>query len=257
MSAGAGSFGLAGWLRIGLRLTVLLTWLLTCLLLYGLRALLPGRNPVAPLFLRGTLWIVGGRLRVAGRPAPRPCFLVANHVSWMDILALAGATGTAFVAHDGLAGNLPLRFLCRLNRTVFIARGERGTVGEQVGQLQQGLRETGVLTLFPEGTTGDGEILRPFKSSLLAAVDGDDATVAIQPVWLDYGREARAIAWFGEESGLANFLRILARAEQVPVAVQLLSPLKGEARKDRKTITAAAFDAIQSAMAGRECDQRV
>ncbi len=244
--------GVAGRLRIGLRLALLLGWLIACLLLYGLRALLPGCNRVAPLFLRGTLRIVGGRLHVRGTRASTPCFLIANHLSWLDILALAGATGTAFVAHDGLAGNAGLRFLCRLNRTVFIARSERGTVGEQVGQLQQGLRESGVLTLFPEGTTNDGQTLRPFKSSLLAAVDGGDDTVAIQPVWLDYGPDAPDIAWFGAETGLANALRLMARAKPVPVTVHLLPPLAGQERSTRKTIAAAAREAIEAVSTGAE-----
>ncbi|MBB4859600.1 1-acyl-sn-glycerol-3-phosphate acyltransferase [Novosphingobium chloroacetimidivorans] len=237
--------GVAGGLRLAARGLALVGWLALCLTLYGLRAPLPGRNRVPRLFLGGTLRIVGARSRFVGEQAPSPCFLVANHASWIDILALAGATGTAFVAHDGLAGNPGLRFLCRLNRTVFIARGERGTVGAQVEQVQEGLRESGVLTLFPEGTTDDGVTLLPFKSSLLAAVDGGDERVAIQPVWIDYGPQARDIAWYGEESGLANFTRILARRCPVDVTLHLLSPLGPEARRDRKTIAAAARDAIE------------
>lgn len=236
----------AGRLRVAARGVALVGWLALCLALYGLRALLPGRNRVPPLFLGGTLRIVGGRLRVVGQQAPSPCFLVANHLSWIDILALAGATGTAFVAHDGLADHPGLRFLCRLNRTVFIARGERGSVGAQVEQVQEGLRESGVLTLFPEGTCDDGVTLLPFKSSLLAAVDGGDESVAIQPVWIDYGAQAGEIAWYGEESGLANFTRILARAEPVQVTLHLLPPLGPEARQDRKTIAAATREAIEA-----------
>lgn len=236
---------LAGRIRLAVRALALVGWLALCLTLYGIRALLPGRNRVPRLFLGGTLRIVGARLKVVGRQAPSPCFLVANHVSWMDILALAGATGTAFVAHDGLAGNPGLRFLCRLNRTVFIARGERGSVGTQVAQVQEGLRESGVLTLFPEGTTDDGVTLLPFKSSLLAAVDGGDQAVAIQPVWIDYGVEAGQIAWFGEESGAANFTRVLARAKPVRVTLHLLAPLGPQERQDRKTIAAAAREAIE------------
>ncbi|VWX46948.1 1-acyl-sn-glycerol-3-phosphate acyltransferase [Novosphingobium sp. 9U] len=242
--------GVAGRLRLALRGAALVGWLALCLALYGLRAILPGRNWVPRLFLGGTLRIVGARLRVLGERAPAPCFLIANHLSWMDILALAGATGTAFVAHDGLAGNPALRFLCRLNRTVFIARGERGSVAGQVEQVQEGLHESGVLTLFPEGTCDDGVTLLPFKSSLLAAVDGGDQTVAIQPVWIDYGAEAGEIAWFGDEGGLANFTRVLARARPVQVTLHMLAPLGPQERQDRKTIAAAAREAIEASALG-------
>jgi lyso-ornithine lipid O-acyltransferase len=245
-----GRIGPAGRLRIALRAFAALAWLATSLLLYALAAPLPGRNPVPRLFLGGLLRVVGARRTVIGMRPPGPAILLANHVSWMDILALAGATGTAFVGHDGLAGNPVLKFLCRLNRTVFIARHDRGSIGGQVSQVQEGLRDTGVLTLFPEGTTNDGVTLLPFKSSLLAAVEGSGEDVTIVPVWLDYGPEAAEIAWAGDEPGLANVLRVLARSRPVHVTVHLLAPLTPEQRQDRKTIAATARDAI-AAQAGQ------
>jgi 1-acyl-sn-glycerol-3-phosphate acyltransferase len=248
----AGRIGLAGRLRIAVRAFVTLGWLVTGLVLYALAAPLPGRNPVSRLFLGGMLRIVGARLTIAGERPTQPAILLANHVSWIDILALAGATGTAFVAHDGLAGNPVLRFLCRLNRTVFIARHDRASIGGQIGQVQQGLREAGVLTLFPEGTTNDGRALLPFKSSLLAAVEGSGAEVAILPVWLDYGAEAPDIAWAEDEPGLTNVLRLLARSRPVHVTVHLLPSLAADERRDRKMIAAAARDAIAA-----KTDQRV
>ena len=42
-------------------------------------------------------------MRVEGYPAEGDIFLLANHVSWIDILALGGATGAAFVSQDGVA----------------------------------------------------------------------------------------------------------------------------------------------------------
>jgi len=248
----AGRFGLAGRLRIAVRAIAVLGWFVACLILYALATPLPGRNPVSRLFLGGVLRIAGGRLTITGARPTEPAILLANHLSWMDILTLSQATGTAFVAHDGLAGNLLLRFLCRLNRTVFIARHDRGSIGGQIGQVQQGLRKAGVLTLFPEGTTNDGVTLLPFKSSLLAAVDGSQEGVTVLPVWIDYGAQAAQIAWSDGEPGLANVLRILAQSKPVPVTVHLLPNLSAAALQDRKTIAAAAREAIAKA-----ADQRV
>lgn len=247
-----GRIGLAGRLRIALRALAALLWLCFSLLVYALLAPLPGRNPVPRLFLGGMLQVAGTRMRVVGEAPARPAILLANHVSWIDILALARATGTAFVAHDGLAGNPALRFLCRLNRTVFIARHDRASIGDQVGQVQEGLRSAGILTLFPEGTTGDGQTLLPFKSSLLAAVEGSGADVAIVPVWLDYGAEAGEIAWTGDEPGLANVLRVMARSRPVSVTVHLLPALAPAQRQNRKLIAETAREAISA-----QADQRV
>lgn len=246
------AIGPAGWLRIVGRTATLAAWLLICLALYPFGKPGRGRNPVSRWFLAGTLRIVGARLRVVGTPVSEPSILVANHLSWIDILALADATGSAFVAHDGLADNQALRFLCRLNRTVFIARNDRNSVAGQIDQVQEGLGESGVLTLFAEGTTNGGVSLLPFKSSLLAAVERSEDTVAIVPVWIDYGAEAATIAWAGDEPGVTNFQRMLARSRPIDVTVHLLAPLSPNQRRNRKVIATSAYDAIAERM-----DQRV
>ena len=244
--------GPAGWMRLIARMIALVILLLVCLILYALAAALPGRNPMPRLFLTGVLRIVGGRLRVQGDAVLAPSVLLANHVSWIDIPALAAATGTAFVAHSGLADNRLMRTLCRLNRTVFIARNDRASVAGQVDQVRDGLRESGVLTLFPEGTTNNGRELLPFKSSLLAAVEQSSDEVAIRPVCLDYGEKTDHFAWFGDEPGLANFTRILASRGRFTITTHILPALTKSDRRDRKTISAAAQFAVMSRM-----DQRV
>ncbi len=123
-------------------------------------------------------------MRVTGQPRRGALFL-ANHESWLDILALAGTTRSVFVAHAGLAGHPALKWLCDQNDTVFITRDMRGTVARQVEQVKQALGERPV-TIFPEATTNDGIELRPFRSSLLSAVEALAHDIPIQPVALDY-----------------------------------------------------------------------
>ncbi|MCJ2177210.1 lysophospholipid acyltransferase family protein [Novosphingobium album (ex Hu et al. 2023)] len=200
-------------------------------------------------FLRALATIAGVRIRTRGiHPAARS-FFIANHVSWLDIPALAGATGTAFVAHDGLAAIGPLRWLCELNDTVFVARHDRRSVAAQIERVRRALSETGALTVFPEGTTSDGTGLLPFKSSLLSALDTGADHIPIQPVWLDYGKVTRDIAWVGTEPGLDNALRILARWRPVNLTITFLPPLTESERANRKAMAHTARHAIASAMA--------
>lgn len=240
-----------GWPLVAIRLLALLLLLLACIPAYYLLAPFTARNPVPRLFLKHVGTISGLRVTTQGtRPAPNTFFL-ANHLSWLDIPALCGATGTAFVAQDGLAEFAPLRWLCSLNDTVFIARHRRSTVAAQVAQIRKTLDDTGALTIFPEGTTEGGSALLPFKSSLLSAIGADDAEVTVQPVWLDYGKDAAEIAWVGEESGLDNALRIFARARPLHVTLHFLPPLIGEERRDRKAMARGAQEAIERA-SGKE-----
>lgn len=245
------ALGLLGWIRAIARLAALLGWLLLCLPLFLARRLAGGDNPWPRRFLAGVARISGVALHTAGKRPTSGEFLLANHVSWIDIPALAATTGAAFVGHDGLASVPLIRWLCAANNTVFVARHDRASVHRQVEQVRAAVLGSGALAIFPEGTTSDGTGLLPFKSSLLSALDPVPPGVAVQPVLLDYGREAAEIAWVGEEHGLDNFLRILARGRKVELTVRFLEPLTGEALANRKTMAAGARAAIAAALEPR------
>jgi len=107
---------LRGWLRLGVRFGLMLALLLLCLPLHYLYRVLFYGSPFPQLFLGGVARIVGARVERVGTPLKRDVFFVANHVSWIDILAMAGASGTAFVAKavaGWLANDLLLRELSK------------------------------------------------------------------------------------------------------------------------------------------------
>ena len=226
------------WLGIALGFLVLVP-------LHVIVSLLGQRELVPPLFLASMGRIAGLRVRCEGAPCTG-ALLLANHVSWLDILALAGASRAIFVAHSGLTVHGGLKWLCDQNHTVFITRHQRGSVTGQVEQVRAALGER-PLAIFPEGTTNDGSALLPFKSSLLSAVEPLADTVPIQPVAIDYA-DAREIAWFGDEPGMTNVRRILARSGRVELTIRFLEPLAGEALANRKAMTAAAQAAIAQAL---------
>lgn len=237
-----------GWIRLASRLILMLALLLVCVPLFFAWRPFTRHNPWPRRFLGGICRIAGVRLRIEGARVHRGAFLLANHVSWIDIPAIAAVTGSAFVGHDGLASMPFVRWLCRLNDTVFVARHDRASVHEQVRQVREAIRDTGALTVFPEGTTSDGTSLLPFKSSLLSALEPLPEGIAVQPVLLDYGPEVAALAWVGDEHGLDNFLRIIARRRPVALTVRFLPVLAGDQLASRKTIAAAAREAMLGAL---------
>ena len=239
-----------GRVRIILRVSAMVAWLIACVPLYYLFRLFTRHNPAARWFLAGVGRLSGVELRVHGKKVHRGAFLLVNHVSWIDIPALAAVTGTAFVGHDGLASMPLLKWLCAMNDTVFVARYERASIAAQIEAVRTALSDTGSLAIFPEGTTSDGTGLLPFKSSLLSSLEPFPPGIAVQPVLLDYGSEAAEIAWVGEEHGVHNFLRILARRRPVRIGVHFLPVLEGAALAGRKSIAAAGREALLRRLAG-------
>ncbi|MBW6522595.1 1-acyl-sn-glycerol-3-phosphate acyltransferase [Sphingomonas sp. RHCKR47] len=232
-------------IRIAARLALLVVALLIALLLHGAWRLVRAPSPWPRRFLGTVARIVGARVRVVGRPLRRDVVVLANHLSWIDILLLAGANGTAFVAKEELLGVPLIGWLCTLNHTIFVARGDRMNVAAQVAQLRSALARPWPVTIFPEGTTGDGVTLLPFKAALLGALDPAPAGLMVQPVRIDYGAATRDLAWVGDEPGINHARRVLARPGRFTATLHFLEPFAPAG--DRKTIAAEARARIDAA----------
>lgn len=197
-------------------------------------------------FLRVAAHIVGLRPTTEGAQAMPHSFLVANHVSWLDILALGATTGTAFISKAELKASPLIGWLADQNHTVYVDRADRGGAHDQVRQIAEELKTAQPLTVFPEGTTGDGRELLPFRSTLLHAAAPPPPGAIVRPVALDYGQAVDQIIWVGGEPGVTNALRILGRKGTIPVTVRLLDPLPPT--DNRKLLAKAARDAIAAAL---------
>ena len=237
--------------RTALRIAGMLLALIVALMLHGAWRLFRLRSPWPRLFLGAVGWIVGARRRTIGTPRRRNVVFLANHQSWVDILVLAGATGTAFVAKDDLARVPLIGWLCMLNGTVFVARGDRMGIADQIASVRAALADDWPIALFPEGTTNDGTALLPFKPALLAVLDPPPPGILVQPVLIDYGGATPAIVW-GEESGQANALRLLGRRGRFEATLTFLDPFDPAATPGRKAIAAEARARMEAAWsAGR------
>ncbi len=227
----------------------MLAALLTYLVLHGSWRLVGARSPWPPRFLGAIARIVGARVTIVGTPVARDVLYLANHQSWIDILAIAGASRSAFVAKGELRDAPLVGWLCTLNHTLFVDRGDRLGVARQIDTLRQALSADHPVTVFPEGTTSDGTTLLPFKAALLGAIDPPPPGLRVQPVWLDYGA-ARDVLWVGDEPGTANAARVLARAGTIKLTIHFLEAFD-PAGLGRKAVANRARTAIEAAMALR------
>ena len=235
----------AGWVRFSLRAFGILLLLLVFVPLHYVYRIFAYGSPFPMLFLRFTAWIVGARVKVVGTPLRRDVFFISNHISWVDILSMAGASGTAFVAKQELSEVPVIGWLCGLNRTVFVKRENRMGVAEQINALREALQDNWAVTVFPEGTVTDGHSLLPFKSSMISVLEPPPAGVMVQPVVLDYGENAEDIAWIGEESGLHNAMRVMARKGSFPLSLHYLEPFSPVDYRGRKAVAAKAREEIE------------
>jgi 1-acyl-sn-glycerol-3-phosphate acyltransferase len=169
------------------------------------------------VFRRWARWlgrIAGMRAEVLGRPPRAPFLLVSNHLSYVDILLLGGASGGVFVAKQEIASWPVIGPLCRSVGTVFIDRSAKRDLMRVSEQVEGALQDGRAVVLFPEATTSDGSGLLPFRPSLLqvAAADGLPVHWAVIRYATPPAQRpaSRAVCWTGGAALVPHALGLLA-----------------------------------------------
>jgi len=162
--------------------------------------------------LRCSLRIVGGRLRVVGRP-PEGGLIVCNHLSYVDIAVLGSACPCSFVSKVEVRDWFFIGWAAELAGTVFVRRANRSEVAGQVEDIKHAIGRGIPIVLFPEGTSTDGSQVLPFRSALLQAAleTGCDVT----PAALSYRADLPAdtvndVCWWGGVGFVRHLWRFLA-----------------------------------------------
>jgi len=160
------------------------------------------------------LRILGVTLRVEGEaPARGPVLLVANHISWLDILVLHAARHCRFVSKADVKHWPLIGPLASGAGTLYIERDKRRDAMRVVHHMAESLRAGDIVAVFPEGTTSDGTGLLPFHANLIQAAISAHAPV--QPVGLRYvdrrtGRHSDGPRYVGDDSLVGSLWRTVA-----------------------------------------------
>jgi 1-acyl-sn-glycerol-3-phosphate acyltransferase len=221
-----------------------------------------GRN--APVGFNKLLCeILRVRLRRLGTPSAAPIrLIVANHVSWLDILALGAMEPMTFLAKKEIGGPFLGRQAALLQGVVFVDRERKRAIPKVNAEMAEAMRAGEPVVLFAEATTGDGNRLLPFRSSHFQAIrqacSGESGGAVVQPVFLHYrliagmpvARIDRPIfAWYGEMTFLPHLWRVLLSGG-IACDVCYGDPLPVGGDHRRKALARATEQAVRG-LAGR------
>ncbi len=106
-----------------------------CLVPHLLTLAVRGKSAWPRRFLGGVARICGAKVRTVGEPVAPHTLLLSNHVSWLDIFVLAGATGCAFVSKAELGDSRIVKWFADQNATLYVRRSERRAVGDHAPQV--------------------------------------------------------------------------------------------------------------------------
>ena len=207
--------------------------------------------------------VVFRRTKRKGIRSRRPNYLIlANHLSYTDILIVGSLMPSVFITSIELKHTFPLGLLAWCGGSIFVERRSPAGLKREIGEIEQVLSEGIAVALFPEGTTSNGETVRPFKKSLITAAirTGTD----LLPVCIHYrlvngqpvSMENRdAVHYYGGTTFFEHMPRLLA-LKTVQVECVMLRPISAHQHHSRKDLAARAHAAISTTYHERPLVQR-
>jgi 1-acyl-sn-glycerol-3-phosphate acyltransferase len=163
---------------------------------------------------RQVLAILGVRVHVHGRPpgGHHPTVIVSNHVSWLDIWVIHAVSPVRFVAKSDVRYWPLLGWLVARSGTIFIERSKRHDTARINRSIVDTLAKGERVGIFPEGTTTDGTLLRPFHASLFQPALGAGARVVTAGIRYPRGDGTVNLdASYAGERTLLDSLRLILR----------------------------------------------
>jgi len=193
--------------------------------------------------------VLGISLEVRGDFRPGAKLIVANHISWLDIMAVHAVCPQArFVSKADVQAWPVIGRLVGAAGTLYIVREKARDALRVVHQMADALSSGDTVAVFPEGTTGHGHGLLPFHANLLQAAIATE--VPVQPVALRYADELHEVSPAADFTGtisLARSLWMLAGAQGLKVRVEIL-PAEGVRHADRRALAAHLREDIAGAL---------
>jgi 1-acyl-sn-glycerol-3-phosphate acyltransferase len=229
------------------RLAAFIVWTLALLpvQLVLIRLQGPAKQRLPMRYWRGVARIIGLRFEVSGaiaHDAGRPVIFVANHSSWLDIVALGAVLPGCFVAKAEIARWPGINLVAAAGRTIFVSRRHRAA-GRERNAMQERLEAGDNLILFPEGTTSDGARVMPFHPTFLALA-GDASRPIVQAVTIVYDRmdglpicrrNRPLVAWYGDMDIASHYAELGRHDWRVRIVIDPPLAITG----GRKQISAA------------------
>lgn len=226
------------------------------LLLWAL-ALEKVRGRVVRVFFRIIGHISGVRLKVEGQPSKlRPLMLVANHSSYLDIFVLGSLMPISFTPKLEIRSWPLIGFFCVLADSVFVER-RPADMQRAKEEMSARLNRGKVLALFPEGTTGDGFHVKPFKSGFLNLAE--EYSLPIQPVSIAYthidgtplsAATRELVSWVGDADFVTHYWQLL-KFPCVRVTVTFYDVERMDDHEDRKELAKTCETVIREGLAKR------
>jgi len=140
---------------------------------------------------------------------------VSNHLTVFDPILLSSQFDVSFAGKAEIARWPLVGWVCKTYAMLLVNRRRKGEAKTFATQVRQRLKQATSVFVFPEGTTGDGITLLPFKTGAFESlIDLDQGK--LQPIFINVARvngrdvrgaEGRTFIALGSDSKRHSFVR--------------------------------------------------
>lgn len=244
------------------KMLLFVLWMLLCVPLQAFVLLFhKGRGAyfIPQIWHKGVCLIFGIHLERRGTPyTAHQTIYVGNHMSYLDIPVIGTTLPASFLSKNDVKKWPVWGLLAELQQTEYIDRSAARTKSE-AQNLNARITTGRNLIIFPEGTTGSGETVLPFKSSLFSLLLGGNPDLRIQPMTLELqetdGRppvsqaDRELYAWLvSNEAPLHVHLWRFAKSRGAKLTLTFHAPLLAAAYTDRKILASDCHDSVSKGL---------
>ena len=185
---------------------------------------------------------------------------VANHISWIDILAINSVLDVVFIAKKEVRSWPGLGVLAALGQTIFIERKSLNALSHKWA-VEECLKKGQSIFFFPEGTSTDGSIIKQFKSSLFEVCYGETfkekILASVQPLTIIYKSPIQNDPgfysfWREEDTIFENIKKIIKKVRHGRVRLVFHKPIEFNTCGDRKHLSYACYKAVKNGLVSPE-----
>jgi 1-acyl-sn-glycerol-3-phosphate acyltransferase len=183
-------------------------------------------------------------------PADKNFLYISNHTGMLDILCLVSVCPTLFVTSVEMKNAPLLGLLTEMGGCLYVERRSRDKILTEIVEIRDALKEGNSVTLYPEGTSTNGEGILPFKKTLMTAAAGTG--VPIKPMvinftkvngepmdhrWRDY------VYWYGDLNFGASLFKIVS-LDSIEVEIEFFEEIVVQSEEQRREVAQKAQDVI-------------
>jgi len=201
------------------------------------------QHEIIQTWLHRSAEIIGINIQVHGTPAHAPTFVVANHISWLDILIISSVLPVSFLSKAEIRNWPIVGMLAAKAGTLFIHRGSKNGAAEAIELMKTKLKAGHSVASFPEAKTTHGIEVHTFHPRLFAAAI--ETGTLVQPVAIRYPHEDGThphVPYVDEANIISHSFRIMC-AKSTLAKVTFCEPIKSQDRM-RKDVAFSARKAI-------------